>query len=167
MTIPPAPSGVIVPSLTANGYPVCWKCNRAWLFPPEPSKYLRPQKIFPSVRFIHRFSCRSQTSHLQPLKERRMYVKVKNHLLLCSPELSCTYQMCLQHSHMYAPRRDFDPIVELFKFSCVFWLLSHFSVPLLHLQSVRHWVCCLQPRHRQRHLQTWTTQHSQSKSALL
>lgn len=40
------------------------------MFPPEPSKYLRPQNTLPSDRFIHRFSCRSHTSHRQPLEDR-------------------------------------------------------------------------------------------------
>ena len=57
----------MVPSLTASGYPVSWKWRRAWLFPPEPSKYLRPHSTFPSVRFIQIFSWRSHTSHRQPL----------------------------------------------------------------------------------------------------
>jgi len=32
----PAPSGVMVPNFTHNGYRVCWKCSNAWLLPPEP-----------------------------------------------------------------------------------------------------------------------------------
>ena len=59
----------MVPSFTARGKPVCWKWSKAWLLPPVPSKYLRPQNTLPSVRFIHRFSCRSHTSHRQPLGE--------------------------------------------------------------------------------------------------
>lgn len=66
----PAPSGVMVPSLTARGYPVSWKWRSAWLLPPEPSKYLRPHSTLPSVRFIQRFSWRSHTSHRQPLARR-------------------------------------------------------------------------------------------------
>lgn len=70
----PAPSGVMVPSLTASGYRVSWKWRRAWLLPPEPSKYLRPHSTFPSVRFIQIFSWRSHTSHRQPLQCREAKV---------------------------------------------------------------------------------------------
>lgn len=70
----PAPSGVMVPSLTASGYRVSWKWRRAWLLPPEPSKYLRPHSTFPSVRFIQIFSWRSHTSHRQPLQCRETKV---------------------------------------------------------------------------------------------
>lgn len=67
----------MVPSLTASGYLVSWKWRRAWLFPPEPSKYLRPHSTFPSVRFIQIFSWRSHTSHRQPLQCRETKVLMK------------------------------------------------------------------------------------------
>lgn len=88
----PAPSGVMVPSLTASGYPVSWKWRRAWLLPPEPSKYLRPHITLPSVRFIQIFSWRSHTSHRQPLwlrketlfKTSKIHVYIWNNCLLCN-----------------------------------------------------------------------------------
>lgn len=77
----PAPSGVMVPSFTASGYLVSWKWRRAWLLPPEPSKYLRPHSTFPSVRFIQIFSWRSHTSHRQPLKCRKTKVSVNEYYI--------------------------------------------------------------------------------------
>lgn len=94
----PAPSGVMVPSLTASGYLVSWKWRRAWLLPPEPSKYLRPHSTFPSVRFIHIFSWRSHTSHLQPLRCKETKVLMKE-CYISWPKMGEKYQ--LHFSKMY------------------------------------------------------------------
>lgn len=132
----PAPSGVMVPSLTASGYLVSWKWRRAWLFPPEPSKYLRPHSTFPSVRFIQIFSWRSHTSHRQPLQCRETKVLMKECYINWWGEninyisfLKCIHFLQLHVGLFYAKKRKRTKVSSFaYRFSTVSYVTS--TIPM-------------------------------------